>query len=229
MTLFPNFNALRDLHNSANDLLHSPEIKQVLVHKEQEKWVNEVCESSLTMLDVCGISRDVLLLVKQHLLDLQFTLRRKIFSEPNINAKIATYNHYRKKLRKETLKCLRSLNGMKTKSDIPNVDHELMVVLQVLREVRVTTISIVESLSSLISIPWLDQKSSRVSLIRSKFFISSSCRNGLYEFCDETALQSANKRLEAVEIAIEDLEMELECIFRRLIQTRVLLLNVLNN
>ncbi|XP_065846902.1 uncharacterized protein [Euphorbia lathyris] len=165
---FPNFNALRELHNSANDLLHSPEIQQVLGDQKQEKWVNEVSEASLKMLDVCGISKDVLSLVKEHLLDLQF---------------------------------------------------KLMLVVEVIREVRVITLSTIESLLSLISIPWLDQKSA----IKSKFFRSSG------DFFDETALHSANKRLEAVEIAIEDLEMELECISRRLIQTRVSLLNILTN
>ncbi|OAY22540.1 uncharacterized protein LOC110606785 [Manihot esculenta] len=231
---FPNFNALRDLHNSANDLLHSPEIQQVLVQQKQEKWVHQVSEASLTMLDVCSISKDVLLLVKEHLLDLQFTLRRKSFShQPNINAKIAAYNHYRKKLKKATLKCLRRVKGMKNKSsvvtsDTSTIDHKLIVVVEVLREVRVITISIVESLLSLISIPWLDQKSSKGSF-RSKLFRSGSQKQRLYEICDETALQSANKRLEAVEIAIEDLEAELDCIFRRLIQTRSSLLNLLNN
>ncbi|XP_073265526.1 uncharacterized protein [Populus alba] len=147
-----------------------------------------------------GFSKDVLLLVKEHLLDLQFTLRRKRVSKPDISTKIAAYIFYRKKLKKETMKCLKSLKGMKGKSvtsDISNVDHSIIVVVEVLREVRVTTITIVESLLSLISIPWLDQGS--------------------------------NKRLEAVEIAVEDLEVELECMFRRLIQTRVLLLNILTN
>ncbi|KAL3593053.1 hypothetical protein D5086_011693 [Populus alba] len=103
------------------------------------------------------------------------------------------------------MKCLKSLKGMKGKSvtsDISNVDHSIIVVVEVLREVRVTTITIVESLLSLISIPWLDQGST---------------------------LHTADKRLEAVEIAVEDLEVELECMFRRLIQTRVLLLNILTN
>ncbi|KAJ6736485.1 BPS1-LIKE PROTEIN [Salix viminalis] len=111
----PNFNALRDLHNSANDLLHSPEIQQVLVNQKQN-------------------------------------------------------------LKKETLK---SLKGMKGKSDISNVEHSIMAVVE-----------------------------------------------SLYGFCDETALHSANKRLEAVEIAVEDLEVELECTFD---QTRVLLRNILTN
>ncbi|KAF9683213.1 hypothetical protein SADUNF_Sadunf05G0189300 [Salix dunnii] len=156
----PDFNALRDLHNSANDLLRSPEIQQVLVNQKQEKWLHEVSESSLRMLDVCGISKDVLLLIKEHLLDLHAI-------------------HITEKLKKETLKCLKSLKGKSVHSDISNVDHNIMVVVEVLREVRVAAITIVESLLSLTSIPCLDQGST---------------------------LHSANKRLETVEIAVEDLE-----------------------
>lgn len=185
------------------------------------------------MLEVCGISKDVLLLVKEQLQDLQFTLRRVCIGEPDICGKIAAYNHYRKKLKKETLKCLNSLKGiMKNKKPIASdrlspIDDNLKVVVDVLKEVRVTTISIVESLLSLISIPWLDQKAAKGSSFASRFMrASGEC---LYDICDVMAVQSANKRLEAVEIAIEDLEAELECMFRRLIQTRVSLLNILTN
>uniref|UniRef100_A0A6N2LFE6 Uncharacterized protein n=1 Tax=Salix viminalis TaxID=40686 RepID=A0A6N2LFE6_SALVM len=139
----PNFNALRDLHNSANDLLHSPEIQQVLVNQKQEKWLHE-------------------------------------------------------NLKKETLK---SLKGMKGKSDISNVDHSIMVVVvEVLREVRVATITIVVSHFNSMSGPRIELRVSYKSL---------------YGFCDETALHSANKRLEGVEIAVEDLEVELECMTRQ--------------
>lgn len=224
------FDALRDLHNSANDLLHSPIIKRALVHQGQEKWVHQVSEASLRMLDVCGISGDVLLLVKDHVQDLQFNLRKVSTDESDIETKIAVYNRYAKKLRKETLKCLHSLKGMRNKSinssDISPIDDNLSMVVDVLREVRLTAISVVESLLSLISIPWLERKSAK-GCFGSKF-MRSNCQR-FYDISDEMALQSANKRLEAVEITIEDLEAELKCIFRRLIQTRVLLLNILTN
>ncbi|XWS14389.1 hypothetical protein CRYUN_Cryun35bG0005100 [Craigia yunnanensis] len=172
-----NFDALRDLHNSANDLLHSPIIKRVLVHQGQEKWVHQVSESSLRMLDVCGISRDVILLVKEHVQDLQFTLRRVSTDEADIGTKIAVYNRYAKKLKKETLKCLHSLKGMRNKSmitsDISPIDDNLMKVVDVLREVRVTAISVVELLLSLISIPWLERKSAKGSFASK--FMRSSC------------------------------------------------------
>ncbi|PPD75525.1 hypothetical protein GOBAR_DD27550 [Gossypium barbadense] len=208
-----NFNALRDLHNSANDLLHSPIIKRALVHQGQEQWVHQVSESSLRMLDVCGISRDILLLVKEHVQDLQFTLRRVSTDEADIGTKIAVYNRYSKKLKKETLKCLQS-----TERDEKQAHHHL--------EVSATAISVVESLLSLISIPWLERRSSK-GYLAAKFMRSSWRR--VYDVSDEMAVQSANKRLEAVEITIEDLEAEIECMFRRLIQTRVLLLNILTN
>lgn len=230
-----NFEALKDMHNTANDLLHmySPMVQHAIVDHRQEKWVSEVSEASLSMLDVCGISKDVLLLVKQHLQDLQLTLRR--LGESDMGDKITAYNSCRKKLKKETVKCLNSLKGTKIKSiisEITPVDHNLTVVVDVLREVRVTTMSTVESLLSLIAIPWLDRKSIRIkgTSFASKLMgmRTSSCQTSsyLYDVCEE---KSAEKRLEAVETTIEYLEVELECMFRRLIQTRVALLNILTN
>ncbi|KAL6215827.1 hypothetical protein ACLB2K_015255 [Fragaria x ananassa] len=232
----PNFKALRNLHNSANDLLHSPIIQQALVRNSQEKWVHEVSEASLRLLDVCSISKDVLLLVKEHLQDLQFTLRRVNSSgEEDIGSKMTAYNFYRNKLKKETLKpppsdeeeCLRRFV-----LELCPIDQNLTLVVDVLRQVRVTTVSIVETLLSLISIPWLDGKSTNRSSTASFRFMSKlMCWRSqkVHDLCDATALQSANARLDAVEIAIEDLQVELECMFRRLIDTRVALLNILTN
>ena len=45
-------------------------VQQAIVHQIEEKWFNDVSESSLRMLEVCGISNDVLLLVKGHLQEL---------------------------------------------------------------------------------------------------------------------------------------------------------------
>ncbi|GLT99950.1 hypothetical protein SLE2022_173530 [Rubroshorea leprosula] len=111
-------------------------------------------------------------------------------------------------------------------SDISPVDDNLTVVVDILREVRATTICIVESLLSLFSIPWLEKRYGKGSF--GLKLIRKGCKD-LHDISDELAVQSANKRLEAVEIIIEDLEVELDCMFRRLIQTRVLLLNILTN
>ncbi|KAL5061199.1 hypothetical protein RYX36_032803, partial [Vicia faba] len=225
------FDALKDMQNSANDLLHSSIVQQELVDQREEKWVNEVSESSLRILEVCGMSKDVLLFVKEHLQELQFTLRRASIGEPGVEEKITSHNCYRKKLKKETLKCLKWLKGVKSKTltlHHPMKGQKLTLVVDVLREVRMTSISIVESLLSLISTPWLESKHSGKRSFASKF-VRVSLENCDDDIFDAMMLQSTKKRLAGVQIAIEDLEVELECMFRRLIHTRVLLLNILTN
>lgn len=226
-----NFNALRDLHNSANDLLNLPVIKRALVHNQQEKWVDKISEASLRMLDVCGTTKDILLLVKDHLQQLQSTFRKVSTGETAIENKFGAFYIHRKKLKKEMSKQLRSLKGMKNNfivdsDEISTINDNLMVVVAVLREVRVTTACVLESLMSLMSMPSPIRKPKR-GLLASKLMRVNSLL--LWEKCDLTSLQSGNKILEGVEIAIEELEVELECIFRRLIRTRVTLLNILTN
>lgn len=222
------FEALKELHNTANNLLHSPVIKQTLVSHQQEKHVNEVSEASLCMLDACGNTKDVLLLVKDHLQELHSTFRRISIGETAATeSKLSGFCIHRKKLRKELLNCLRTLKGMKNNDfmnfDLYSIDHNLGVVVNVLREVRATNISIVESLMSLMSMPSPVCKSNRGSF-RSKFMRVNSL--SLWKNCDMKTFQTGNKILETVETAIEDLEVELDCIFRRLIRTRVSLLNI---
>lgn len=85
--------------------------------------------------------------------------------------------------------------------------------------------AIVESLMSLMSMPSPKRQKSNKGFFESKLTRVDSL--SLWENSDPNMLQEASKRLEGVEVAIEDLEEELDCIFRRLIQTRVSLLNLL--
>ncbi|KAK4434669.1 hypothetical protein Salat_0629700 [Sesamum alatum] len=70
------FDALRELHDSVNRLLHSPDTKLEIIHHGREKWANEVSEASLKMADSCAAAKDLLLLAKEHLQSLQFAFRR---------------------------------------------------------------------------------------------------------------------------------------------------------
>lgn len=90
-------------------------------------------------------------------------------------------------------------------------ENNLVVVVIVLREVRVATMSIAESLMSLMSMPSPNNKKSNKGYFGSKLMRVNSFSS--WEKCDEMTLQCANKRLEAVEIGIEYLEGELECRF----------------
>ncbi|XP_057502753.1 uncharacterized protein LOC130786486 [Actinidia eriantha] len=217
-----NFASLKDLHNSVNNLLHSQMIRRSLVQKQ---WVDEVSEASLRILDACGASKDVLLLVKDHLQDLQSMFRRVTMGEKKVKSKFETYYLARKKLKKEILKRLSSLRGTK-KSKLMASPMD-----SVLRGVRVTTVAIVESLMSLMSMPSPKRKSKKGIFSRIPFSRKLVKENSmsLWGKCDLNVLQRGKERLEAVDNAIEDLDVELECVFRGLIQTGVALLNILTN
>ncbi|ESQ27507.1 hypothetical protein EUTSA_v10019849mg [Eutrema salsugineum] len=227
-----NFEGLRELHDCANYLLdHCPKTRESLSQQGQEKWTEQVSEASLRMLDICTVSKDVMTLVKHSFQDLQLTLRGNESSD--VNEKIAAYNRYKNNLKKETLKCLNCLKNMKGSGGgggrvaMPT-EQNLLFVAEVLKEVRRVVVTMVESLFSLGCIPWLEKRSSKGSL-SSIFTTRSSSSYWLDEVWDETAVQSATTRLEAAEIAVEELEIELESTFRRLIHTRVSLLNILTS
>lgn len=218
---------LRELQDCANYLLdHCPEARESLCQQGKENWIEQVSEASLIMLDVCNVSKDVMALVRHGLQDLQLTLR---CNGSNLSEKIAAYNRYRNKLKKETLKCLNSLKsidggrGMMEMMEMQSIEQNLLFVAEVLREVRRAIVTMVESLLSLVCVPWLERKPS-IGSFSSIFTMQFCCFDDAW---DEVAMQSANTRLEAAEITVEELEIELECIFRRLIQTRVSLLNIL--
>ncbi|KAK9059437.1 hypothetical protein SSX86_020131 [Deinandra increscens subsp. villosa] len=233
-----NFLSLRDLHDSTNDLLHSPTLKSALSRHEQgQTSVQMVSESSLKMLDSCGRTKDILFLVKTHIQDLQSTFHRITLGETSsTEKKFVTYHHHRKDLKKQMLKRLKSLKLTKstnTSNGFRN-DDNLMVVVNVLGEVRETIISLLDSLMLLMSIPNPNYPKPRKSMnsngfvqVKAKFMRLNSLSP--WENCDVRAVRPAIERLEAVESAVEDLEVELECIFKRLIRTRVLLLNILSN
>ncbi|CAE5958063.1 unnamed protein product [Arabidopsis arenosa] len=216
---------LRELQDCANYLLdHCPEARESLCQQGKENWIEQVSEASLIMLDVCNVSKDVMALVRHGLQDLQLTLR---CNGSNLTEKIAAYNRYRNKLKKETLKCLNSLKsiegGGRGTMEMQSIEQNLLFVGEVLKEVRRAVVTMVESLFSLVCAPWLERKPS-IGSYSSIFTMQFCCFDDAW---DEVAMQSASTRLEAAEITVEELEIELECIFRRLIQTRVSLLNIL--
>ncbi|CAI9260151.1 unnamed protein product [Lactuca saligna] len=231
------FESLRDLHDSVNNLLRSSDMKRVLSHhKHDQKWVQKVSESSLKMLDSCGSTKDILSLVKGHIQELQSTFRRA--SNGETEKKLTAYSFQRKELRKQMLKRLNSLKKMKNATGVTGhdtmIDDNQIIVTNVLKEVRETIVILLESVMLLMSMPNPSPSTTNLMINCNGVFaakVKFTRVNSLspWEDCDVQALQSAIERLEAVESAMEDLEVELECIFKRLMRTRVLLLNILTN
>ncbi|KAF7809605.1 DUF241 domain protein [Senna tora] len=69
---------LDDLYTSLDDLLHMSSTQQAISHHQNEPCVEELLEASLRVLDICGITKDTLLLqIKENVRSLHSALRRR--------------------------------------------------------------------------------------------------------------------------------------------------------
>ncbi|KAF8377734.1 hypothetical protein HHK36_031118 [Tetracentron sinense] len=241
--------SLGELYNCVEDLLQSPVTQQVLIrHQKEEEWLDEMLDEFLRLLDMCSTTRDIFLLMKEHVHDLQSSLRRR----RDMENKIRTYMHFQKKVKKDVSKCLAVLKQLNVKcASYPILDqnHNLSVVVKVLGDVRTITISIFQSLMSFLVEP--RPKHGSRSLV-SKFMqkgkvacegeledidnvesvnvmLCNLCERNSSKDTEMERVKKAQKRLETLRVTVEGFEAGLECLFRHFIQTRVSLLNILTH
>ncbi|KAI9182632.1 hypothetical protein LWI28_027356 [Acer negundo] len=227
---------LQDLHGCVDKLLQLPLIQQALGQEQQNKWIDELLNGSLRILDVSSFAKDALSQTKECAQGLQSVLRRRRGDE--ISSEVKKYFTSRKSVKK-TIK--KALKGMENKcSSKTNEEHETITML---REVETVTFTVFESLLSLISGPKASSKSgwSLVSkLIHSKRIACEEEESDMNEFVKVDAALSTltsksdniicvQNQLKELESSIQDLEEGIECLSRHLIKSRVSLLNILNN
>ncbi|KAI9166176.1 hypothetical protein LWI28_027526 [Acer negundo] len=174
----------------------------------------------------------------------------------SMECKIHAYTSFRKKSKKDVAKCLRELKRIDNNiiidqsfnsNMVADLEHEQLVVI--LRESGALTVSIFRSILSFLSTP--DQMKIKAggggwSLIRK--LIPEAAYERSQEIFNEVGsvdialyclhrqirrsdakidVQIALMRLEKLDVCIRDVESGLDCLFRRLIQNRVSLLNIL--
>ena len=235
---------LEELYNCMDELLSLPSTQQALSLHQHEKWVNELLDGPVSLLDICGTARDVISQFKENVGDLESALRRRK-GDVCIEISINNYISSRKKMNKDAKKLLAAMKK-DNKSPLLDQEHQLSTMITVFREVNIMSISIFQSLLLLLSIPVLKSRPSRWSLV-SKFMhkgavsCEESAENTELESVDlalgvlsseeaklET-MQIALKGVEALEVSIEGLEKGLERMFRRLVKTRASLLNIISH
>ncbi|KAK0606208.1 hypothetical protein LWI29_035206 [Acer saccharum] len=144
-------------------------------------------------------------------------------------------------------------NIIESFNSIVDSDHEqMLMVTNVLRESSAITISIFRSILLFLSMPVMKKtkssNSSGWSLIRKLIPAAASSDQTSQQISNEVGsvdialcnlhrkirksdvkidVQMASRRLETLDATIKDLETRLDCLFRRLIQNRVTLLNIL--
>ena len=235
---------LEDLYQCMDDLLNMASTQQVLSQYQHEKCIDDLLDGSVRLLDICGIARDYMFQIKEHVHALQSALRRRK-GDSSIENSIVNYSRFRKEMKKQGKKLITELKQMDNKlgaSPLLDQDHHVSAVIRVLREVNVMNTSIFQSIFSFLAAPVSSKKTrwSLVSKLMHKVVISCEEKqenvNELESvdvaLCRHTSdvekMQIAHKRLVAWESSIEGLENRLECVFRHLIKARTSLLNIIS-
>jgi len=232
---------LEDLYISLEDLLNISSTQKAISHHQGEKFVEELLDGSVKILDICGITRDIMLQIKENVQSLHSSLRRRK-GESSIEKSVAEYKFFKKKMKKNVTKLITSLKQMETKfgaSSLLNQDQDLVAVITVLREVFAMNMSIFQSLLSFLVGSSSKSKATKWLKVSKLMHKKVSCEENSDNFneleCVEASLRTllsegsnvAHERFEALENAIEMIENGLENVFRGLVKTRVCLLNIM--
>ncbi|KAK7309397.1 hypothetical protein RJT34_06088 [Clitoria ternatea] len=246
-SIFSGLSMLEDLHISLEDLLNVASTQNLISHHHGEKCVEELLDGSVRILDICGITRDTVSQIKENVQTLHSSLRRRK-GDSCIERSIAEYNSFSKKMKKNVKKLITSLKNMDNKfgiSPLLNQDQQFAALIRVLREVIATNMSIFQSLLAFLVVPVSKSKATKWFLM-AKFMhkgviaceqnqenfnelqcVEASLSSLLSEGNNVSKMQATRERLEDLENAIENLERGLGSLFRRMVNTRVKLLNIM--
>ncbi|CAK7355600.1 unnamed protein product [Dovyalis caffra] len=248
--------SLGEIYKCVEVLLNLPMTQQALLQHQDEKLVNDMLDGLMRYLDVCGKTRDAIVLMKESVRELQSALRgSKAGGELSIESNVKAYFCARKKLKKEVEKSLASLkqaDNIFGDSPLFNATHHhLSAIVRVLGEASLITVSTFSSFLLFLSVPVLKPRPSKWSLVSKLVhkgvvacegqqenlnelesvdaaLASLLVPNSSKDFKAQDHIQSAQKRLEILDNSIEEIENELDSLFRPLIHARVSLLNILS-
>ncbi|XP_057496585.1 uncharacterized protein LOC130781394 [Actinidia eriantha] len=220
-------NGLEDLYDCVDDLLQLPHAQHMFFQERQEKWVEEALDGYLKLVDACATAKDVFSQMKQDVQDLGSVLRRRRDAND-----FSEYLTSRKKAKKVIQKPLKDLKSMKSKhtSLASDKDHETMAIITMLNEVEAATFAVFESL---LSHP-AGTKEAKMKSTNTNDFEKVDAQLQLLSCCKKSKsantmhVENVQNLLGKMESDLIDVEGELECLLRRLIKTRVSLLNILN-
>ncbi|XP_024036151.1 uncharacterized protein LOC18036235 [Citrus clementina] len=209
---------LAELYNCIEELIQSPCTQKALRNQQHKKLVEEALDTSIGLLDACSNARELILMMKEQAQDVQSALRRRV-GDSSMDSNVHAYISFRRKSKKNIAKCLRALkkaesNGIKSSSDmLDGNDQHLSMVINVLRKLMPVASKGGQEIFN------------EVGNVDAALFLlhGQILKNNDAKF----DVQIAHRRLETLGSCIKGVDSRLDCLFRRLIQNRVSLLNVL--
>ncbi|KAK8475004.1 hypothetical protein V6N13_117172 [Hibiscus sabdariffa] len=112
---------------SCSNTTTSFQTRQALFRGCNEKWVDELLDGVVLLLDACGIVKDVLLQFKEHIQGLQSMFRRRKADELEVAREISDYLASRKKAIKLIQKTFKDLKANCSCSTSDNKGDETIV------------------------------------------------------------------------------------------------------
>ncbi|KAK1647026.1 hypothetical protein QYE76_064831 [Lolium multiflorum] len=193
---------LGNTYDCIEDIMSLPSNQVGLSLPLQRKMVEEELDRSLVLVDLCDAMQESLAELKTSIQELQLTLKRG--NDAAIQLKIESFIRLTKKAQKPFKKITNSKamdEGCRT--------------IMLLAEAREMAVSLLESTSRLLPKQIVATNGSRWSLVSKRF-------QKRRVVCEEAQLQT-------LERGVVDLQNSVEPLFRRLIQSRVSLLNILSS
>uniref|UniRef100_A0A0D9XAN3 Uncharacterized protein n=1 Tax=Leersia perrieri TaxID=77586 RepID=A0A0D9XAN3_9ORYZ len=187
------------IYNNIEEIMCLP--SNQVCSPQQRKLLDAEMECSLELLDLCNTMNEVFTELKAIVQDLQMSLRKG--DDAIVQAKIQSYIRLLKKSKKHSKKTAKKVVS----------DKEDCKMVKLLSKAREITTSLVDSTLCLLSKQIAMPKSS---------LISKAFQKKNLVMCNEEQLQ-------ALECCIADLEAGAGLLFRRLVQSRVTLLNILSS
>ncbi|KAF8095849.1 hypothetical protein N665_0321s0024 [Sinapis alba] len=235
---------LSQLYDSVSHLFNESPSSLLLPH---HSFFTHLLDLSLVHLDLCSKLRDITCRIKDCLRDLRSAFRRRRHGgDSTIRRHVISFNRSRKAVHKDLAKLLLLLKQADHSYSGPT--HQLITLLrQVCSQTCLSFRTVLLSLSST-SVPkptpskWaLVTKLVIKNVTKTGARVEAGHRNNEYQLMDEELqrfcmakeikkerIKSLITSLDNVDIVVEDLEETLESLYRRMIQARVSLLNIVS-
>ncbi|CAM8879577.1 unnamed protein product [Rhodiola kirilowii] len=235
--VFFSLSRLEELHDCMDEILALPSTRHALSANVQHSFLDSLLDASLKLLDACSASRDAVLGIKEHVQDLQTTMRRR---RAGVDTIVANYISSRKRMRKVAKRNISLLKQLEQDIDssLPeNPDQQLLSLIRAVKDVILTNASIFESMLMFVSAQEHKTKGvGKLSRFMTKGVVSAAdnnnCANELAQLDAELwrfgkgAYREGSSTLQTVNIIVDGMESSLERVFRCLIKTRASFLNI---
>ncbi|XP_038902370.1 uncharacterized protein LOC120089006 [Benincasa hispida] len=250
---------LQDLQECVNKLLLLRRTRDAFAAQRREKWVDEVFDGSLRLLDLCSASKDGVIHTKECVRELQSLVRRRSSSwccGNGVANQVDKYLASRKVVKRAIQKALASVKTYGAKpSSISIKDTETMALITLLFDVEVASVNVFEALlcyvlgkkgkakgsgwalvsklmrskRALLTEEGLDGEANEFATVDAAVDAVASRLASDSAVVGSGGVESMGDQLGKLETCVQDLEGGLEGLFRRLIRNRVSLLNIINN